>query len=97
MDAKNLADNFVKARVESLETTEDSENRAPFTSSIDAGAGGHLVYSQVEGWMDVWEDGWFDGWRKRVDKQQKTDGKMDLKVGRCRRVGAGGDEASQQR
>jgi hypothetical protein len=40
--------------------------------------------------MDVWEDGWFDGWRK-------TDGKMDLKVGRCRRVGAGGDEASQQR
>ena len=59
-DAKNLADNFVKARVESLETTKDSENRAPFTSSIDAGAGGHLVYSQVEGWMDVWEDGWFD-------------------------------------
>ena len=42
--------------------------------------------------MDGWAGGWFDGCRKQEDTQQKTDGKMDIKVGRCRRVGAGGED-----
>ncbi len=48
-DAKNLPDDAVKTRVAALERTEDTENRAQFTNGIDAGAGGHLVYRQVDG------------------------------------------------
>ncbi len=41
MDANILTNNLVA--VEAFETMEPSDNRAPFTGGIDAGAGGYRV------------------------------------------------------
>ena len=39
----NVLTNNLRVAVEAFETMEPSDNRAPFTGGIDAGAGGHRV------------------------------------------------------